>query len=305
MTTLSDLKDFNLQEAEVTVWVFKRPRSQGRRRFSGRWIDISDDLAQRLRETVRASLDGISETMEYDILAQNNEVSALTIGVDETDTHIIAAQITDPTPDLKARSLPDLRDSDFYVARFALGEAALLAVRKTDQSWSTRRSDGLIRMVFSDEELDLEENPVFTLQPNFDFFVLGDDIFIRSKPHFESLLSYKAGHAEAFQTLTAEVEFAAIFADVGPLTEFVGTNKIHLRRAVAIQQKGHYKDETFMARLRKECQAMNFKIAFDEEGRIVATIESGRDIFQALLNHRLESRLTTLMYDVPSSEPVN
>ena len=305
MTTLSDLKEFDLQEAEVTVWVFKRPRSQGRRRFSGRWIDISGDLAERLRETVRANLDGISETMEYDILTQNNEASALTIGADETDIHMIVAQIMDPTPDLKARSLPDLRDSDFYVARFALDGTALLAVRKTDQSWSTRRSGGLIRMVFSDEELDLQENPVFTIQPHFDFFALGEDIFIKNKSHFESLMSYKAGHAEAFQTLTAEVEFAGIFADVAPLTEFVGTNKIHLRRAVAIQQKSHYKDETFMARLREECQAMNFNIAFDDEGRIIATIESGRDIFQALLNHRLESRLTALMYDVPSTEQVN
>jgi hypothetical protein len=50
---------------------------------------------------------------------------------------------------------------------------------------------------------------------------------------------------------------------------------------------------------------MNFNIAFDDEGRIVATIDSGRDIFQALLNHRLESRLTSLMYDVPSTEQVN
>ena len=42
---------------------------------------------------------------------------------------------------------------------------------------------------------------------------------------------------------------------------------------------------------------MNLNIAFDDAGKIVATIESGRDIFQALLDHRLESRLTSLMYD--------
>ena len=57
-----------------------------------------------------------------------------------------------------------------------------------------------------------------------------------------------------------------------------------------------------MARLRAEYVNMN--IAFDEAGKIVATVESGRDIFQALLNHRLDSRLTRMMYDVPSTEPV-
>jgi hypothetical protein len=49
---------------------------------------------------------------------------------------------------------------------------------------------------------------------------------------------------------------------------------------------------------------MNLNIAFDEQGRIIATVDSGRDIFLALLDHRLESRLSTQMYDVPSTEPV-
>ena len=97
-------------------------------------------------------------------------------------------------------------------------------------------------MMFKGDELDLEEEPVFTVRPDFDFYVLDDRIFIRSKPRFESLLSYKAGHEKVFQELTEEPDFAAVFADTGPLAAFVGTNKIHLRRAVAIQQKGHYKD---------------------------------------------------------------
>lgn len=305
MTTLADLKTFDIAGAEVTVWAFKKTRRVADNRFVGRWIGITDGLADRLRAAVQASLDSIEETNEYDVLAQNNEASALTIGTDETDAYLIVSRILDATPDLKVRNLDDLRDSEFYVARFTNGGGAMMAVRKTDPSWSTRKSGGLIRMVFSDDELDVEEDPVFTIQPDFDFFILEQRIFIRSKPRFESLLSYKAGHAQAFQTLTAEADFAAIFADMAPLTDFVGTNKIHLRRAVAIQQKGHYKDATFMDRLRTECRNMNLNIAFDEQGRIIATVESGRDIFQALLDHRLDSRLTSRMYDVPSAEQVD
>lgn len=304
MTTLADLKGFDLQRADVTVWVFRKPRTNGRHRYVGRWIGISDELAVELRDAVVRNLGGISETIDYDVLAQNNEASAMIIEADETDAHLIAAQVTEPTDDLKARDADQLRDSEFCVVRFARDGGALLAVRKTDASWSTRKTRGLIRMVFTDQELDVDHEPVFTIRPDFDFFVLNGRIFIRSKPNFESLLAYKAGHAQAFQTLTTETEFAAIFADMGPLTEFVGTNKIHLRRAVAIQQKGHYKDATFMARLRAECGNLNLNIAFDHAGKIVATVESGRDIFQALLDHRLESRLTTLMYDVPSTEQV-
>lgn len=305
MTTLADLKGFDLNGAEVTVWVFKRPRSSGQRRYVGRWISITDDLAARLRETVASHLAGIAETIEYDVLAQNNEASALTIEADETDAHLIAAGIGDPTPDLKVRDLADLVDSEFYVTRFAHADGVMLAVRRTDASWSTRRGGRAITMMFKDDELDLEEEPVFTIRPDFDFYLLHDRIFIRSKPRFESLLSYKAGHEKVFQELTVEPDFAAVFADTGPLAAFVGTNKIHLRRAVAIQQKGHYKDAEFMARLRAEHGNMNLNIAFDGAGKIIATAESGRDIFLALLNHRLDSRLTQRMYDVPSSEPID
>ena len=86
----------------------------------------------------------------------------------------------------------------------------------TDASWSTRRAGGVINMMFKDDELDLEDEPVFTVQADFDFYVLDDRIFIKSKPRFEALLSYKAGHERVFQELTAEPEFAAVFADTGP-----------------------------------------------------------------------------------------
>ncbi len=304
MTTLADLKSFDLQKSDVTIWVFRRSRSNSRHPYAGRWIGISEALAAKLRESVSTSVSGISEILEYDILAQNNEASALTIEIDETDAHLIASQATEPTLDLKVRSVKDLENSDFCVARFSYDGNTILAIRKTDSSWSTRKTNGLISMVFTDNELDLDNQPVFTVRPNFDFFIMSDRIFILSKPHFESLLAYKAGHQKVFEELTAEIEFAAIFADTRPIAEFVGTNKIHLRRAVAVQQKGHYKDPGFMARLRAECGNMNLKIAFDDDGRIIATVESGRDIFQALLDHRLESRLTARMYDVPSTEQV-
>ncbi|KQO50381.1 Kiwa anti-phage protein KwaB-like domain-containing protein [Methylobacterium sp. Leaf85] len=249
-------------------------------------------------------IEPIAETIEYDILAQNNEASALTLQADETHAHLISRAASEPTPARKVRGPQDLANSVFCVAKFVHGDKTLLAVRKTDGSWSTRKTSGFIRMIFTDEELDLDEEPVFTIRPDFDFFVLDDRVFVRSKPRFESVLSYKAGHEVAFATLKEEPDFFRIFSDLGPLDEYVGTNKIHLRRAVAIQQKGHYKNADFMRRLLAEHASMNLAITFDAQGRIIPTVESGRDIFQALLNHRLDSRLTLEMFDVPSTERV-
>ncbi|GLS45895.1 Kiwa anti-phage protein KwaB-like domain-containing protein [Methylobacterium brachythecii] len=305
MTTLADLKAFDLAAAEVTVWVFKTsPGEGGRPRFSGRWVGITDELAARLKDAVGSCVGPITETIAYDILAQNNEASALTIQADETHAHLIFEAVANPTPARKVRGAHDLANGKFCVARFVLDGRTLLAVRKTDASWSTRRTSGLIRMIYADEELDVDEEPTFAIRPEFDFFVLDDEVFVRSKAHFETVLSYKAGHETAFTTLKAEPAFAGIFTDLGPLNDYVGTNRIHLRRAVAIQQKGLYKDAAFMARLLAEHAEMNLAITFDDAGRIVPTVESGRDIFQALLNHRLESRLTLEMFDVPSTERV-
>lgn len=304
MTNLTDLQGFDLAASDVSVWVFKTSTAEGSPKFSGRWVGITEDLAAELREVARTNLDGITETIDYDILAQNNEGSALTIMADETYAHLIAEQIANQTPSRKARELKHLGNTKFYVAKFVDQDRTLLAVRKTDATWRTRKVTGRITMVFRDEELDVDRDPVFTIEPYFDFFVLQDRIFVRAKANFEAVLAYKAGHQDAFETLKAEAAFAAVFADLGPIAAFVGSNRIHLRRAIAIQQKGHYKDATFMSKLRAEYQRMNFAIEFDDQGRIVPTIESARHIFLALLDHRLESRLSSNLYDVQSTEPV-
>lgn len=306
MTTLPDLKGFDLAGADVTVWVFKTSTGKdGTPRFTGHWVGITDELAHKLRETVRVELDGITETIEYGVLRQNNEGSALTIQTDETYVHLIAGEVANDAPGRRAHSVKELANSKFCVVKFVRDGKTMLAVRKTDATWSTRKAAGLIKVIFSDDELDVEEDPVFTIRPDFDFFVLEDRIFIRSKPNFESVLAYKAGHEQAFSTLKEEPEFAAIFADLGPLDVFVGSNKIHLRRAIAIQAKGHYKDAAFMGRLLAQHKNMSLDIEFDAQGRIVPTAETCRHIFLALLDHRLDSRLTSMIYDVQSTEPVS
>ena len=304
MADLVGLKAFDLQAADITVWVFKRSTRDGLPVFNGRWVGITEDLAAALRESVTGALEAITETIDYDILAQNNESSALTLGSDETHIALVEAQALNPTPNRKVRTLRQIANSGFYLLRFATPEGTLLAVRKTNPTWSTKRSSNMLRVVFSDDELDIDERPAFSLDPFFDFFVFNGEIFVSNKGRFESVLAYRAGHIEAFQELTVEAEFSAIFSDVGPITEFVGENKIQLRRAIAIREKGHYRDIGFMQNLRNQCAAMNLQIAFDENGRIIPTPETCRDIFQALLDHRLDSRLSNQLYDVQSTEPV-
>ncbi|MDQ3080779.1 MAG: DUF4868 domain-containing protein [Gemmatimonadota bacterium] len=304
MADLAELKAFDVEGSDLTVWVYKRSTRDGLPVFKGRWVGITDELAESLRAAVSGAIGDVDEMIAFDVLAQNHETSVLTLGADETHIALVEAQAANPTEERKVKQLREIANSDFYMLRFATAEGLLLAVRKTNATWSTRRSSGMLRVVFDDQELDLDERPAFSLEPYFDFFVLGEDIFVSNKARFESVLSYRAGHVEAFEELVGEPEFGGIFSDMAAITEFVGTNKIHLRRAIAIREKGHFRDAGFMDNLRANYAAMGLTIGFDGEGRIVPTPESCRDIFQALLDHRLDSRLSMLIYDVQSTEAV-
>jgi len=59
-----------------------------------------------------------------------------------------------------------------------------------------------------------------------------------------------------------------------------------------------------MNNLKQHYGAMDLHIQFDAQGRIIPTPESCRDIFQALLNFRLDSRLSGELFDVQHTEPV-
>lgn len=301
---LDDLKSFNLVEADLTIWVYKKSTRDGNPVFNGRWVGITQNLSDTLRGAVSQALENVNETIEYDILAQNHETSVLTLGADETHIGLIERQAANPTEARKVTRLEQIANAEFYMLRFASDAGVLLAVRKTNATWKTRRSCNALRAVFQDEELDIDTRPAFSLESFFDFFVFDGDVFVSNKARFESVLAYRAGHTEAFHDLVNQSEFSDIFSEVTTIAEFVGTNKIQLRRAIAIREKGHFRDPNFMQNLRTHCAEMGLNIDFDDEGRIVPKPESCRDIFQALLDHRLDSRLSQRLYDVQSTEQV-
>ena len=305
MDALAKLKAFDPGDATLSLWVFKSHVAVGATSCAARWVETTEQLDAALKGAIKQRITAIGETVDYEALADNNEASALTIGLDETAAHLIVAATGSILPAHRVGSLRALQNIKFYAVKLVTADQkALYAVKRTDDSFKSRKAFDLVSVVFSGDRLDLETNPAFTLSKNFDFFIFEDGIFITHKAHFETVLSYRAAHIAAFSQLQDEPKFKALFSDLGPITEFVSSNKLQLRRAMAISQKGHYKDETFMARLREHCEALKLSIHFDEAGRIIPTSETCRDIFHALLDHRLHSMLSQVMYDVPSAQAV-
>ncbi len=117
-------------------------------------------------------------------------------------------------------------------------------------------------------------------------------------------MSYKKAHISNFDELIDEAEFSQVFTDSEPLKKYVGTNAMQLRRASAIKEKGFYKVPEFMNSLRAHAARFRLNLAFDEKGRIIANDECCADIFQALLDHRLQSHFEAHIYDVPNASLV-
>jgi len=139
----------------------------------------------------------------------------------------------------------------------------------------------------------------------FDFLIWSGDIYIRSKSVFETVLSYKQAHFDDFSLLCQDNDFIEVFTDLASVSEYVGSNKMQLRRASAIKEKGHYKDPGFIQNLRDKHADYGLQINFDGDGKIVPDEATCPHIFIALLDHRLSSAFSENIYDVQDTAKVN
>ena len=305
MATLDDLKALDVDGAELTLWVVKKStRVGGSPRLTGRYVDTEPTLDAELKSAMRNEINRLTEVQEYGLLTENNESSALSISTAETHAGLIVEGTAEEVPQNKADALKKVQNSAFYVIKLVSGDTVVRGVRKTDPSWRVRRVVNAITVCFSDEQLGIDTTPTLYISHQVDFLITDDIVFVLNKANFESIVNYKQAHKEDFQRLLQEPEFAGFFAQTEALESYVGENKLQLRRASAIRHKGHYKDPKFMRNLRAQHDIYRLNIDFDAEGKIVATPETCRDIFQALLDHRLTSGFSENVYDVPDVKPV-
>ena len=306
MAAIDTVRDFDINNAALTLWTFRGPTgpAHGNPTYSGRWARTTNEVDEALKIAFVDEVSRIEEVRNYGLLEENHETSALLIAADETHAGYVLEKCAAETQNRQASRREHIANSSFYLAKFATQDTVVYGVRKTDQTWKTRRARNIRTMVFSDEELDIDDRPRFDISHTFDFVIADTEILCLNKRNFESILRYKQAHQDDFAELQEEPEFIAAFADITPLVEFVGNNKIQLRRTSAIRQKGHYKEAGFMANLRQRYNECGLTLEFNAQGEIIATPETCSDIVTALLDHRLTSRFSELYFDVPSSTAV-
>ena len=303
---LASLKGYNIDNASVSLWTYKKSSQVpgAEPTFKGRWVYIGDDVKAVLKSLVRSVFDGITETIPYSLLAQNNESSALTMNALDTHAGLAVAEALGETPEKKVKSLKELHNTVFYCIKFSFQDSILFSFKKTDASWATKKAKDRISLLYADDGLAINDKPGFSLSRYVDFFHFDGNIFIKDKMAFESVLSYKSAHVSEFSSLKGETDFASLFADTIALDDYIGSNKMQLRRIAAIKHKGHYKNADFMKSLRDNYKKIGLKIVFDKTGKIAPTPETCGDIIRALLDHRLVSHYPANVYDVQDAAQV-
>lgn len=298
------LANFNIANADVSVWLFRKSTKAGSTVFTGHWIDTDDALDTALRTAIAYARDNVLETEDYSLTATIEHGQALTIETATTVADQIVEKSSEEDPSRKATKIPHIQNTNFYVVKLTDGDKILHAVRRTDNSWRTKLNKGIIKVIFSDDQLGINPNPDFHLSQYIDFFIADDEIVILDKGSFEKILSYKEAHLDAFKELQTDNAFANLFNDMAPLVSYIGSNKLHLRRVCAIKEKGYYSNAKFLDNLSKKYAQAGLNLIFDAGGILVVTPETCPDIIRALLNHRLYSLFTEENYDVQNSTPV-
>ena len=306
MPALAELLAFDVEQAAVSLWICRGPRGGAGDgpSYTARWVALTHELENVLKQTVLDHRAQIADVQPYDFLSAIPAGGAMAIGADETHSAILSAQLAAQTPQRRVRNSSDLYNAGFYVLKLVHGQSIVYAVRKTDAAWKTKRAINMKAVVFRENELTVDQDPRFDIATNFDFYVVGNEILISHMGHFESILRYKQAHRDDFAALQGEQAFQAIFVDMAPLVDHVGQNKIRLRRASAIRQKAHDRDQNFRDRLRAQAAQFGFTVQFHPNGKIIVTEDTCAQIITALLDHRLASAFSTRIYDVQGAIPI-
>ncbi|HDR8948169.1 TPA: DUF4868 domain-containing protein [Burkholderia vietnamiensis] len=308
MTLAQDLQSFgafDIAQATASLWVFKkRPATGQMNPFTAVSVVMGDALRDQLKDLARSYQASHTIADVYNLLSQPSEGGFLGISRGGTLFPSLQGLIDQPLEECLVKNVKQLNNAAGYVLRLRHGESVIYCVKKASADWATRKKKGMMNIFFTDAGLDIIDSPSFSISRSFDFFVVGENVLMVSKPAFESLLNHKDTYEEAYAALKQEPGFSAAIADFAVFDTFIGRNATHLRRMAVIKARGYYNNPGYMARLREINALRGWGIQFDDQGRIVGTPEKMSDILHVLLDHRLRSELSDNQYDVPSTTPV-
>lgn len=303
MDDFNSLKSFDFEKSMPYLWVFKNSSSDAR--FRVFYVQTDDGLNAKLKDFIISEIKRITEYSPYTYISQTNEKSCLTTEYESTAFTKLKALVDRIEGEHRIKDVKDLKGANGYVVKFTLDGTTVYAVKRSTSSWKTSYPKKYINMIFSNGELSGVEDNGFSIEKNFDFYVINNTIFIANKLGFESAMKHRSAYIQEFKKLQNAPVFKSLFSDINPIIAHVGNNSMHLRRMAVIEEKCIYSRPNFISTLRKVNDARNWGINFDPVNNTIIPCESTvSTIINVLLDHRLMSEITDNIYDVPDTTQV-
>ncbi|MCS4511441.1 Kiwa anti-phage protein KwaB-like domain-containing protein [Xylophilus ampelinus] len=303
MSDFVEWKDFDYDSANVQLWVFKKSTTTAK--FRAWHVRTDTQIESLFRETIKNEVVKTTEEIPYSPISQNNESSCLSQALGESEGLIaLLGKVDAPENENVDAKLKHLKGAAGYAVKFQNLNETVYAIRKTAPTWRPKIRSCLINAVFHNGELSATPEETFSFDSFFDFYCFNESIFIKAKRSYESSMSDKKIYQTNFNDLTIEPSFVAIFSDIQPLKDYVGTNAMQLRRITVIQKKALYLLPGFSKKVQMVNGVRNFGLNFDMTGKIIPCGNTAKTIMQILLDHRLLSEITDIIYDVPDAEVV-
>jgi len=306
-TILRNLKDLNLNRADVTLALVKEYKQDRVSHYIVKYVPIDPKLEKRLRNIVLAKIDSSNNVEEYTYDCPEPEADQVrAISYEETDFFKIFEQVSklNPEEDIVA-DIEELVRAKAYLIIVRNKEGIQVVAFKTiPENWKMKKNKGLIPLLYRENRFeDLEEENVFSIASTVDMLYYKETLFILSKKEFEHGLNFREGMIAGANEMYKEVEQLKLFVNMDVLTAKVGNNQRYLRKIATIKNLGHYRNPLFLQRMHQLSQEKGWKIQF-ENGQIVFTDETIDDILTLLQNKRLHSELTDEDFDVESAKPL-
>lgn len=291
------LKDFNFTDAVPYLWVFKESDSPAK--FRTYYVQTEVELNQQIKLFVQPEIVRITEFTPYSYISQTNENSCLSIDSQAIDFSSLKVLVDRLEPEHRINDKSILKGVTGYVVKFILNDVTVYGVKRSTSTWKTSYSKKFINMSFINGELSGVEDNNFTIEKNFDFYVINNSVFIVNKRGFESIMKYRTAYIQAFEQLIQIPEFTCLFSDLTPILNYVGSNSIQLRRMGVIEEKAIFNNPNFMDNLIRVNNTRGWGINFDTENNTIIPCENTTGaILKVLLDHRLMSEITNNIYDV-------
>ena len=299
----ASLRAFDFAGSVIHLWVFKR--SASKHRFSAFYVQTDKQLSDLLLGVVLGEVGRITECANYSYLSETNENSCLTSPIGDSDFAFLKERVDRPEPDCQIRTIKDLKNADGYVVKFRQNNQVIYAVKKSNGSWKTSYLKTHINIVFRNGELSATEDNGFAIEKYFDFYAFDETLFIASKRAFESSMEHRASYAQAFVDLQSDTVVSSLFTAMQPMIDYVGTNSIQLRRMARIQERSLFNKPGFLTAVQAVSAKRQWGLNFEPKtNRLIPCDQTVKTIMQVLLDHRLLSEVTDLIYDVPDATQV-